>query len=360
MIITTRDHRKGNDTNSRLRSHIRTKARYADKITPGTGHLLSRRITITPELLDLDSLRSVQALSERLLARPGSIDVLILNAGIGGWTGVDWRICIPALLYDWVGALTWPAFKIAQKGLLTRSQSSQQDGEKRPGSQTQELALGQVFCSNLFGHYMLAHRLMPLLRKSDTSRIIWMSSLEAYAHSLSMTDFQGIATYQAYESCKRITDLLALSVDLTHTQDAVSIYIGGHETRPSQNQSLPKMYDCHPGITSTAIFPLPLVLHWCMTLAFYIARWSGSMWHTCSPYKAACAPVWLALTPQSTLDEMEARGGPGKWGSAIDALGGERVERTEVEGWGYGGRVGDARTSLGNRKGRHRDAKDLT
>lgn len=57
---------------------------------------------------------------------------------------------------------------------------------------------------------------------------------------------------------------------------------------------------------------------------------------------------------------MEAREGPGKWGSAIDVLGGERVERTEVEGWGYGGRVGEARTSPGNRKGRHRDAKDLT
>jgi len=36
----------------------------------------------------------------------------------------------------------------------------------------------------------------------------------------------------------------------------------------------------------------------------------------------------------------------------------ERVERTEVTGWGYGGRV--VETPIGRRKGRWRDAVDLT
>lgn len=77
-----------------------------------------------------------------------------------------------------------------------------------------------------------------------------------------------------------------------------------------------------------------------MNLAFYIARLIGSPWHTVSAYKGACAPVWLALTAQEELEDLETEAGKGKWGSACDAMGNERVARTEVEGWGMGGRVG--------------------
>ena len=66
--------------------------------------------------------------------------------------------------------------------------------------------------------------------------------------------------------------------------------------------------------------------------------------------------VWLALARQSTLDTMEEREGVGKWGSATDWYGNERVERTEVEGWGWGGKLGDKRKW----KGRSPFAKDLT
>ena len=45
----------------------------------------------------------------------------------------------------------------------------------------------------------------------------------------------------------------------------------------------------------------------------------------------------------------------GKWGSATDFWGQERVERTEVAGWGWGGRLGEYK-----RKGRDPYAKDLT
>lgn len=54
---------------------------------------------------------------------------------------------------------------------------------------------------------------------------------------------------------------------------------------------------------------------------------------------------------------MEEEGGPGKWGSSTDTSGHERVARTEVEGWGYGGLVGEKGEG---RKGRMRRAKDLT
>ncbi len=103
--------------------------------------------------------------------------------------------------------------------------------------------------------------------------------------------------------------------------------------------------------------PLNILLYYGMFLAVYVARWLGSPWHTISAYKGACAPVWLALAAQSLLDGMEEEGGPGKWGSATDWWGRERVVRTEVEGWGYGGVVGE--TGEG-RKGRMRGARDLT
>ena len=93
-------------------------------------------------------------------------------------------------------------------------------------------------------------------------------------------------------------------------------------------------------------------------LAFYVARWLGSPWHPIAPYKGAVAPVWLALASQSTLDGIEEQDGQGKWGSATDVWGRERVIRTEVDGWGFGGMVG-AGSRFGT-KGRRRDAKDLT
>ena len=93
-------------------------------------------------------------------------------------------------------------------------------------------------------------------------------------------------------------------------------------------------------------------------LTFYVARWLGSPWHNISTRKGACAPVWLALATQETLDGLEEQGGLGKWGSATDAGGSERVRRTEVDGWGYGGKVGQG-TEYGQR-GRRRGAKELT
>lgn len=89
-----------------------------------------------------------------------------------------------------------------------------------------------------------------------------------------------------------------------------------------------------------------------MTLAFYLARWLGSPWHTIQAYKGACAPTWLALSSDeeldaacyersSVVDEMDNRnknngggGGwrPRKWGSSTDRTGRERVARTAVEG----------------------------
>ena len=359
LIITTRDQRKSDDAASRLRSHLKAAAKRADKSVTGIGNLLARRVVLVQELLDLTSLLSVRALAKRLLATRSHIDVLILNAGLGGWAGVHWPTVIWTILTDFKHSLTWPTCKIAWRGLLTKPQLLAPQEKAR---EVQESPLGEVFCANVFGHYMLAHWLMPILWQSNNARIIWLSSLEAYADSLKLPDLQGITSDQPYESSKRLTDVLALSSELPEAQRSVADFLDQDRVKVDRDspQNEPKMYTCHPGIVATAIFPLPFILSLCMTAAFYIARLSGSMWHTCSAYKAACAPVWLALSPQSTLDVIDRREGRAKWGSAVNQLGDERVEKTEVDGWGYGGLVGTVKDQNKGRKGRRRGATDVT
>lgn len=95
-----------------------------------------------------------------------------------------------------------------------------------------------------------------------------------------------------------------------------------------------------------------------MMAAFYIARWAGSPWHTVSAYKGACAPVWLTLTDQEELEDLEQTEGKGKWGSSSDRAGHERVVRTVVEGWGLGGKMGER--ELGKRKGTRPGTREVT
>jgi 3-keto steroid reductase len=115
------------------------------------------------------------------------------------------------------------------------------------------------------------------------------------------------------------------------------------------------MYVSHPGICGTSIVPLPFIIEYLMFASFYLARFLGSQWHTVTVEKGATAMVWLALAKQSTLDSMEEKEGVGKWGSATDFWGQERVERSEVAGWGWGGRLGEYK-----RKGRDPYAQDVT
>ncbi|MCJ1302845.1 3-keto-steroid reductase [Hypocenomyce scalaris] len=348
LIFTTRDSKKSQDTISRLRLHLHKRAQRLKALS-------DTRITFQPEQLDLTSLRSVQELSKKLLSALPSLDATILNAGYGGFTGLNWPVAIWTILTGFPHSVTWPTYKLSGVGYVTKPQHGS------TASDSNEPPLAKVFCSNVFGHYLLCHNLVPLLsRPRHTSpnrgRIIWISSLEAYASSFSLTDLQGLHSPAAYESSKRLTDILALTASLPSTKPWTDSFLS---TPPSaENAKKPKIYVTHPGICATAIIALPLLLQWAMTLAFYFARLVGSPWHTVSAYKGACAPVWVALASQSQLDSMEEEGGAGKWGSGVDQMGEERVMRTEVEGWGYGGRVGDVGGR--GRKGRRRDVRDLT
>ncbi|EEQ85655.2 3-ketosteroid reductase [Blastomyces dermatitidis ER-3] len=364
LLFTSRSSKKSAETLSQLQAHLNGSAtKY---------RTCKDRVTLRPEHVDLANLLSVRALSRRLLTSLPKLDAVILNAGIAGFTGINWFKAIYLVLTDLVNAVTYPAeFTLSSKGVLVKKQTSQPD----------EPPLGNVFCSNVFGHYMLSHALMPLLSASEVTpgRIIWISSLEATSADLDLSDLQALNTRCAYQSSKRLTDVLALTSDLPGSSPWVDSYLS--TSNPSataklqQNRtrnpnrttahSKPQIYIAHPGICGTGIMPLLPPLFYAMIAAFWLARMLGSPWHTISTYSGACAPVWLALTPQSVLDAAEgvyARlgGGKPKWGSSSDRLGRQSAVSTEVEGWGYGGVVGAA-VLEGDKKRRRKDgATDLT
>ncbi|KAL4808331.1 hypothetical protein BDV18DRAFT_134740 [Aspergillus unguis] len=358
IIFTTRSTKKGSDTLRGLQSHLR-KSRSSSSETDKS------RVTFVPENVDLCDLLSVRALSRRLNSTYPKLDAIVLNAGIGGWTGLNWPSAIWTVLTDTVHATTWPTYKLAPTGLITENQTtSVTDKEPR---------LGTVFSANVLGHYMLAHNVMPLLHRSGQpngpGRVIWVSSLEGTIKYLDVEDIQGLRSHAPYEASKALTDVLALTADLPSTAPWVKSFHSRDSQEGTNDETStsepPITYVSHPGICSTTILPIPAILVLGMTLSFWLARLLGSPWHTLSTYLGAHAPVWLALSRQSEIDTAEEPyrqngGGHAKWGSAATFTGVSSVASTEVDGWGHGGVVGRPVVKEDRERMRKRGAVDLT
>jgi 3-keto steroid reductase len=319
------------------------------------------------------------------------LDVLVCNAGIGGFIGMDWPKAIFQVTTNLIQGTTWPTFKIARVGSMIPNDNGASSKPRTSGDSSQALldasggtreekdgpVLAEVFTANLFGHYILGHELMPLLSSTegkdnkDRGRMIFVSSIECAGLHFDLNDFQGIKTSHPYESSKRLTDILTLSAHLPsvrkysvsyfHCPSSLSQPTPNGNTNPSEPQSRkPDLYLAHPGVCATEIANLPGILAFFMTLSFYLARLCGSIWHPIRSYAGACALTFLALTPSSFLYSKEGRhpdSGAGdkrvKWGSCTDRWGHERVRRTEVEGWGMSGVVGEVEEAemVGRRPG---------
>ncbi|KAI5859053.1 hypothetical protein BZA05DRAFT_383221 [Tricharina praecox] len=311
IIFTTRSSRKSTTTLSLLIDHLAALDR--------SGHSATLRIRFSTAQVDLTSLPSVAALSKHLIHSFPHLDAAIFNAGMGAFTGIDWLGCFISLAKNWVEAVTHPVFKIQAVG-RTVPQPAVGGGD-----------IGEVFCANVFGHYYLAHELMPLLRQGR-GRIIWVSSLEAYARVFDKDDLEGRKATHSYEASKRLTDVIALTSSLPATKAWADSYFSAseQEQEKEKGERRPKMFLSHPGICATAMVDLHVVLFYCMTLAFYIARWIGSPWHTISTDTGANAPVHLALARDEELVETEAQ--RKKWGSGSDRAGKGVLRVTDVEG----------------------------
>ena len=336
IIFTTRSPKKSEETLEKFQRQLSSFG------TSFAAQRFTRRVHLQPENVDLTSLLSIRALCQKLLlSNIPKLDAVIFNAGVSGTVALNWPLAFYQLCFDFLECMTRPLFKIQSVGSLTQQQFP--GGGSEQG--IQEPPLGEVFCANVFGHYVLGHGLMSLLRACDPQapgRLIWISSIDVAANSYNPDDFQGLESPSAYSHGKRLTDLLALSAN---SQPATAKVVDGYldpprfpglrgETRPTKSE--PQILVAHPGVCCTNIVPLQFLLFYMMVLASYLARWLGSPWHPVSTYNGAVSPVWLALVSKDELDE-KSRTGQAKWGSAIDRWGNCRVEKTDVDSWGVDG-----------------------
>ncbi|KAH6688253.1 hypothetical protein F5X68DRAFT_260769 [Plectosphaerella plurivora] len=359
LIPTARSVRKSQETIEVLRKHLH-KAAASEALAARAGSLSAKeshessydpqdtidRVHLLAVQVDLCSPDSIYGVADQLVKgtvgdptdKTGTeytipkLDAIILNAGFGGWTHVNWFGLIKQFLSQGlIQGCTYPTFKVAEVGRTTSYKSK--DGK------SSSHVLGEVFCSNVFGHYLLVHELLPLLSRASPSeapgRIIWTSSIEPSAHDFSLDDPQGLKSLGPYESSKRLTDLLALTYNLpaSQKQGASSfLTIEDPETRKAKPHA-PEIYLTHPGVVHSTLFPLTWLLSWLYRLGMFVTRWIGSTWHPVTGYLGATASVWVALGDD--LETQEAN--KVKWGSSTDVWGNAYVKKTEVEGWGWDG-----------------------
>ncbi|KAG6030635.1 hypothetical protein E4U41_007795 [Claviceps citrina] len=400
VMPTTRSSSKSLDTIRQLRA-------YAAKASRSSTALASRagpdykwqdavaRIHILSLQVDLCDLRGVRDLARTLRCGtvsnpPGlegeylrdvripRLDSVVCNAAYGGWSGLSY----PQAVWDFfargiVQMATWPEFKLALPTCILN---------ERPGyNYPPKPLLGEVFCACVFGHYMLAHHLMALLSRPPAEevgapspppgRIIWSSSVEAVRKVFDVNDIQCFGRPEAYESAKRLTDLLSLTSSLPAVRPYSSRFFTIDDDEAAASRAAkqvvpPKLYLTHPGVVASTLFPLPRFLFWAYELVLAICRWLGSPWHNPSGYHGAKAAAWVVLEDQETLDA--ARGDRVKWGSSTDSSLRVDVKKTEVEDWGWDGTpetaesiaadtaVGVLRKSIGRKMGiRDADAESI-
>ncbi|GKT57812.1 3-ketosteroid reductase [Colletotrichum tofieldiae] len=408
LIPTTRSVRKSRETISSLRDHLHHTATTSPALRSRAGSSYYNpadtlaRVHLLSTQLDLCDLPSVYACAANLVSgtitdptdtntptpqyKIPRLDSVIFNAGFGGWTGLDWAGLFTDLFTKGLlSVLTWPSFKLARPGAVlnqrpVRSDLVPTDSPDNPLSlasaydtKPSSPVLGEVFCANVFGHYVFAHELLALLSRATPEetpgRVVWTSSIEPLAQHFRLDDFQGVETEGPYESSKRLTDVLSLTSHLPATRKFSKSYFEPEDPKVAQALPVrPSLYLTHPGVVASNLFPVPFpfILFWAYKFALYLARWLGSPWHPVTGYNGAAAPVWIALQDDETLAELDAK--KIKWGSATSFSGRQDVKKTEVEGWGWEGAVED-RDSLSRdpatgvlRKvvGRNPNAKDLS
>ncbi len=446
LIVSTRSSQKTHQVITRLRKHLRftaeksSTARYLQKHAIAQGrdydwrdvvarvHFLGVELDLcnmsqiydaaarikgergglgTPGVLSADGQSITEGLKNITIPR---LDVVVLNAGIGGWQGIKWFTAVYHVITDIVEAVTWwEDWIFPQPTAVTKQQTPINnvgskdhliDGRGHVDDVYHDQPkLGEIFCANVFGHYVLGHELMPLLYSTkgreagDRGRIIWITSVEGLDKYFNVDDIQGFKAENPYSSTKRLIDYICLTYSLPSVRNISSSYFSIDEpkksglkngnsrqsasarnTNSSEEESnahvqgeKPELYLLHPGICATAIAGINWFLALFMISAFYIARWMGSPWHPIRTYSGACGPVWAILASQSLLDTLEQFNGSygeakTKWGTATDFWGNPCVKKMETPGYGWTGKIGEENDEgwEGTRKGRKRDTPDLT
>ncbi|KAL9938688.1 hypothetical protein V8E36_002407 [Tilletia maclaganii] len=313
----------------------RARGKYRRRFCAGT------RIEFVP--LDLGSMASALNCASLITQRYGYVTHLILNAGVGSFTSLNWFHAIYLCLTNFHRFVTYPAYKRQRKGDVS------DDG------------YGWVWQSNVGAHYILVRALLPALRAtpySTPSRIIWTSSIEAFRVFYDEDDYQCVQqpyNVLPYESTKYQCELAAVGLDevlrkarirsAPGTPFEVDLVNGKTELRAEPTRRLvrgedekgegeqglePRSFLSHPGVVASsiaaALFSFAL-LETLMKWAFYVARWTFSPHHNIEAFKGAVSAVHVALAPLPRLDSMR------KYGSRCDWRGREYCNADTIDGW---------------------------
>ncbi|KAL7622258.1 3-keto-steroid reductase [Parahypoxylon ruwenzoriense] len=390
LIPTTRSVNKSRDTITSLRSHVAKTANISEQLRARAGpdydpQTAISRVHVLGIQLDLCNLHSIYSAAKQIVhgkisdptgliddVRIPRIDAALFNAGVGGWSGLDWlEFARQFFQVGLVQCTTFPSFKKALPAAVLDQRKLLGDADAGD-LETAPPELAEVFCANVFGHYILAHELLPLLSRSHPDeprgRVVWTSSIDAGHEHLDFDDFQARRCKPPYESSKRITDLICLTAELPSVQKMSASYFASSSftTGNGDKPIKPRFYLSHPGVVCTPLFPLNWFLFFAYWCAMYLSRWCGSAWHPVEPYLGACATTWLALADQETLDFLGAH--RVKWGTSATCLGHVAPKKTEVEGWGWEGKIEDREALkqdpeagiMRKLKGRKWDAVELT
>ncbi|KPM37483.1 hypothetical protein AK830_g9072 [Neonectria ditissima] len=360
LLPTTRSKSKSLQTIRALRAYAQRAAQTSTALRSraGDGYRwqdVVARVHVLSLQVDLCDLRGVYAFANRLVHEPLSnpeglegeylrhvriprLDSVVFNAAYGGWSGCNYPAAIWSFLRNGLlQSVTWPTFKNALPTCIL-NEGPQYSYPAKP-------LLGEVFSACIFGHYILAHELLPLLsrpaEKGSPGRIIWSSSLEAHWDSLDLSDMQCIRGTAPYESVKRLTDIISLTATSPSTQPYSAPYFTPDDPQEAEAKPIrPMFYLTHPGIVASTLFPVPWFLIGLYTLVLRLARFLGSPWHAVDSYTGAKSTAWIVLQEQSALDDLDAE--RVKWGSGSNRKLEADVKKTEVDGWGWESKVEDA------------------
>lgn len=217
--------------------------------------------------LDTNSVESVKVTAQIISSRYERVDLLFCNAGAMSIRGLD----IPAII---TGILTHPVpFFESSEALKQKKGVISKDG------------LGEIFQTNVFGHYLLIDQLLPLLSRSGT-RIIWTGS-SASKLEFSKSDYQHVWGVKSYESSKYIVDQISIPLHKRLTDANISCYV------------------TEPGNVCTnflAGLNQP-ILELLIVVAFYFIRTAlGLARFTITADKASIAGCYVALADEEELD----------------------------------------------------------
>ncbi|KAJ2855692.1 hypothetical protein J3B02_002034 [Coemansia erecta] len=156
--------------------------------------------------IDTSSVESVLNAAKEIQSRYSRLDRLFCNAGAMAIESLDFVGIFRGLLTHPIAFFESSEAMVQRRGLVTT------DG------------LGLTFQTNVFGHYLLVHKLESLMEATGGARVIWTGS-SASQLEFTRTDYQHVLGDKPYESSKYIVDQISVPMDQRLSQRGIRCFV---------------------------------------------------------------------------------------------------------------------------------------